>query len=152
MVEYGYIDESGYLVSREIEEYTEQRMVEGEIVKITVSVEEQLQALPSEWKPVLPVDQEKVIFDDYQCTRPMPYDAGDCIDYRYEKIPDAQKLKKEIQELKGDLSAGDYKITKCYEAFLLGQELPYNVAELHSTRQDIREKINELEAILTTRI
>ena len=50
-----------------------------------------------------------------------------------------------IQELKTQLSATDYKVIKCSECQLLGQEMPYDVAALHAQRQAIRDKINKLE-------
>lgn len=51
----------------------------------------------------------------------------------------------EISSLKERLSSSDYKITKCMEAQLLGDSLPYDINELHTERQQIRDKINELE-------
>lgn len=51
----------------------------------------------------------------------------------------------QILELKSKLSSTDYKVIKCSECQLLGQEMPYNVAELHAERQAIRDQINELE-------
>ncbi len=53
----------------------------------------------------------------------------------------------QIQELKAQLSATDYKVIKCAECRLLGADVPYNVEELHAERQILRDKINELEAI-----
>lgn len=50
-----------------------------------------------------------------------------------------------IRELKALLAATDYQIIKCSECQLLGQDIPYDVAELHENRQAIRDKINELE-------
>lgn len=50
-----------------------------------------------------------------------------------------------IAELKRQLSATDYKVIKCAECQLLGEELPYDVAELHAERQAIRDEINCLE-------
>lgn len=50
-----------------------------------------------------------------------------------------------IRELKALLAATDYQIIKCSECQLLGQPMPYDVAELHEQRQAIREKINKLE-------
>lgn len=50
-----------------------------------------------------------------------------------------------IRELKTLLAATDYQIIKCSECQLLGQPMPYDVAELHEKRQAIRDKINELE-------
>ena len=53
----------------------------------------------------------------------------------------------QISELKAQLEATDYKIIKCSEAQLVGEELPYDIVALHSERQAIRYQINELEAI-----
>ncbi len=50
-----------------------------------------------------------------------------------------------IAELKKQLSATDYTVIKCAECQLLGQEMPYDVAELHAERQAIRDEINRLE-------
>ena len=57
------------------------------------------------------------------------------------EIPPAEK----IAELKKQLSATDYKVIKCAECQLLGEGMPYDVAELHEQRQAIRDKINTLE-------
>ena len=50
-----------------------------------------------------------------------------------------------ITELKKQLSSTDYKVIKCAECQLLGQEMPYDVAALHAERQAIRDEINKLE-------
>ena len=54
----------------------------------------------------------------------------------------------EINHLKEKLTETDYKIIKCYEYQLAGLELPYDISELHTKRQAIRDKINELEAVV----
>lgn len=51
----------------------------------------------------------------------------------------------EISRLKAELAATDYQIIKCSECQLLGEPMPYDVAELHEQRQAIRDKINKLE-------
>ena len=58
----------------------------------------------------------------------------------------AQQMQQEIASLKADLSNTDYKITKCMEYQLAELELPYNVQELHTIRQTLRDRINELES------
>ncbi|MEG1554662.1 MAG: hypothetical protein RR363_06535, partial [Rikenellaceae bacterium] len=58
------------------------------------------------------------------------------------------KVKKEIAVQKEFLSGSDYKISKCYEASLLGESLPYDLVALHSERQAARDRVNELEAII----
>lgn len=61
-------------------------------------------------------------------------------------IPNRVKSAKEqINELKAQLSATDYKIIKCSECQLVGKEMPYDVATLHEERQAIRDQINQLE-------
>ena len=51
-----------------------------------------------------------------------------------------------INDLKVMLSSSDYKITKCYEASLLSEEMPYNLQELLAERKAWRDEINQLEA------
>ena len=61
-------------------------------------------------------------------------------------VPNREKsIPEKIAELKAQLSATDYKVIKCSECQLLGQEMPYDVIELHAERQAIRDRINELE-------
>ena len=57
-------------------------------------------------------------------------------------------IQAEIDELKAQLSATDYKIIKCSECSLAGVELPYDIAALHADRQALRDRINELEELL----
>ena len=64
-------------------------------------------------------------------------------------IPNREKSTAEkIADLKKQLAATDYKVIKCAECQLLGQELPYNMEEIHTERQKIRDEINELESAL----
>ena len=56
-----------------------------------------------------------------------------------------QEREQRIWELKDLLAQGDYKIIKCTEAQLMGEEMPYNVAELVAERNAMRDEINELE-------
>lgn len=59
-----------------------------------------------------------------------------------EPVPDPAA---EIAELKRQLAAEDYKVIKCFEAQMCGEELPYDIAELHAARNAIRARINELQ-------
>ena len=62
-------------------------------------------------------------------------------------IPNRIKtIPEQIRELKTKLSTTDYKVIKCSECQLLGQEMPYDVAELHAERQAIRDQINQLQS------
>lgn len=51
----------------------------------------------------------------------------------------------EIMSLKAQLQETDYKIIKCSEFQLAGMDSPYDIEQLHKERQDIRDKINELQ-------
>lgn len=60
-----------------------------------------------------------------------------------EDIPESPA--EQIAKLKAQLESTDYKIIKCSEAQLVGEELPYDISELHAERQALRDRINELE-------
>lgn len=126
MVEYGYM-EGQYLHSRFIEPinriYTDNDGVQRVEV---ITVEQQVSELSEVWKPVDLISEEQMQSDEENyIVVPVPYDAGDHIAYRYEKRFDRRKIRDEIEAHKTALSDSDYKITKCYEASLLGQELLY---------------------------
>lgn len=64
-----------------------------------------------------------------------------------EPEPTPEEIKqRQIEELKYQLTSTDYKIIKCSECSLAGEQMPYNIIELHAQRQAIRDEINELEA------
>lgn len=61
----------------------------------------------------------------------------------------AQK-EQEIRNLQSMLSStaspiGDWKIAKAYEYTLAGLDAPYDLEELHTERQAIRDRINDLQ-------
>lgn len=149
MATYGYI-EDGYLRARSIEETIETYKDEnGQPQQRTVTVEEQLSRLSDIWKPVDDIDETKLTSEDADyIIVPRPYDAGDHIAYEYERKFDAQKVRMEIETLKDTLTASDYKVIKCYEASLTGESMPYDVEPLHTERQELRDRINELQSKL----
>ena len=148
MEEYGYINEDGYLVSRFLKpQEVVYKDEDGNLKSKTVSIAEQLEEIGNQWKPVDLIDDEKMDSDDPCYTiQIIPYDAGDKISYRYEKIPDNIYIKGEIERLKMQLKAEDYKIIKCHEFSLVGKEMPYDIVALNDKRQAVRDQINELEA------
>jgi hypothetical protein len=130
MAKYGYI-ENGFLRAREVEQG-------------------QVQNLSSEWKPVDDIDESKTISDDDNHTiRLVPYDNGNRISFNYEKVVNTTKIQGEIDAIKAELSETDYQVIKCYEASLVGEELPYDIKALHEDRNEKRAQINELETNLT---
>lgn len=159
MVEYGYIDENGYLTSKMLEEYTERfRDDDGEIQERVISIEEQANILSGlGWKPVELVDDTKLQCPEYYSVRIVPYDAGDKISYKYEQRFNAKLVRNKIDELKASLTSndsviGDYRITKCYEASLIGLDMPYDIENLHQQRQSVRDEINKLEVLIASKI
>lgn len=149
MKEYGYM-EGDYLRTRFIEPQ-EHNYIDSDGIQRTkiITEDEQIAALSPEWKPVDNIDNSKVenAADGYIVV-PVPYDCGDHIGYRYVTKRDLQQVRNEIKELKESLAKSDYQITRCYEASLTGEPMPYDIAVLHSDRQKQRTKINELEALL----
>ena len=60
----------------------------------------------------------------------------------------ALNLGAEIDAIKAELSETDYQVIKCFEASLVGEELPYEIKALHTERDLKRAKINTLETNL----
>lgn len=130
MAMYGYM-ENGFLRARDVEQG-------------------QAQNLSSEWKPVDEIDESKTISDDEDYTiRLVPYDNGNRISFKYEKVVNTTKIQGEIDAIKTELSETDYQVIKCYEASLVGEELPYDIKALHEDRNEKRAQINALETNLT---
>ena len=61
-------------------------------------------------------------------------------------VDDNGLLLSEIELLKSELQESDYKVIKCAEAMAVGAEMPYDMESLHTVRQALRDKINELES------
>ena len=62
-------------------------------------------------------------------------------------------LQAESRQLRSSLQAntseiGDWKIIKALEYQLIGQDVPYDIEELNTERQKIRNRINEIETRL----
>jgi hypothetical protein len=53
-----------------------------------------------------------------------------------------------VDFLKNEIAKSDYKIVRCYEAQLLGQQSPYDVNQLTSERAAIRQEIRDLESVM----
>ena len=64
---------------------------------------------------------------------------------RWTVEPDVDYYLTLINEKKAKLAASDYKIIKCQEAQLVGNELPYDIEKLSIERQALRDEINDLE-------
>ena len=155
MVEYGYIEDGLYLVSKILRDYVESyRDDNDEIKHRTVTVEDQItEYAKNGYKPVDPIDEKKLSeCEENYIYRLQPYDAGDHIAYEYVKMFDIQKFKGEINNLKKALSGNDYKITKCMEAKMLDIPLPYDIQAVHVENQAMRDRINEIEDFIKLNI
>ncbi len=148
---YGHFNEKGLLEVEEILDKIEYIPNEdGTVSRQTVTIEEQIiQYKQSGWKPVEELDLTVLEnCEEFEKIKDIPFDAGDKISFKYEKVIDEEKVKRRIDELKQQLADGDYKITKCYEASMLGNNLPYDIETLHEERQSIRDEINRLQSML----
>lgn len=67
------------------------------------------------------------------------------------KITDDEReqLEQEVRNLECDLRASDYKIIKSYECELIGEPAPYDTQAVHKERQAQRDRINEIQKILS---
>lgn len=149
---YGII-EDGVLKTQDVVERKERRPVikKGQTViqEFVISVEDQVKVLSeSGWKPVDMIDETKLECEDGFAIRMVAVEYEDHIGFDYEKVIDQPYYRRKIQELKDELSSSDYKVIKCYEAYLVGEPMPYNAQELHSSRQSLRDSINALEDMI----
>lgn len=58
------------------------------------------------------------------------------------------QLTVQIDGLKAQIAASDYKIIKTYEYTLIGEQTEYDIEEVHAERQALRDQINSLETKL----
>lgn len=152
MVWYGII-EDGVLRTQEIVQRTERIQVVKDdkptIQERIITVDEQIQELTKAgWKPVDMIDESKLECAPGYAIRIVAVEYDDHIGYTYEKIQNLAYYKNQIKALKEELDNTDYKVIKCYEAFLVGEAMPYNAQDLHTSRQSIRDNINSLEVAL----
>lgn len=86
---------------------------------------------------------------DFETAVPYYVKKGKRIVQKWDVVKgDEGKIASKIEALKAELNASDYKVMKCYEASVLGTELPYNVEELVAERQAKRDEINRLEKMM----
>ena len=58
------------------------------------------------------------------------------------------QLTAQIDGLKAQIAASDYKVIKTYEYTLLGEQTEYDMEAVHAERQALRDQINTLETQL----
>lgn len=114
----------------------------------TFSEEEKENLQQNKWKEV--IEDIKPIFDDNIEYLHSYIKIEDDETYKkiYVIIKDKEKITNRISHFKQQLSDTDYKVIKNMEAQLTNEELPYDSVTLHTERQALRDKINELEELL----
>lgn len=147
---YGKFNDNGLL---EIDEILEKKVFvkteNGDYCERIVTIDEQIEQYEQKgWKPVDEPNFPDIHCNEFETIVDNPYDAGDRIKFNYEKKLDKTKIDYKISELKQQLVDGDYKISKCYEASMLSNDLPYDIETLHEERQSIRDEINRLKSML----
>lgn len=92
-------------------------------------------------------EQPQVIpLSEFQSQELRYRDEGFQIVGYYEVVDNSpEKVTAEIDRLKTELTSTDYQVIKSYEYTLTGQPSPYDLSNLHSERQQLREQIRELE-------
>ena len=65
-----------------------------------------------------------------------------------ERQQQISQLTAQIDGLKAQIAASDYKIIKTYEYALLGEQTEYDMETVHAERQALRDQINSLETQL----
>lgn len=145
-VTYGWF-ENGCLRTVVLEDRVQRYEENGEVKEMIVSVEHYIEVAKKQGlKPVDMIDEEKMIpsKEDFIVVAEAVEEA-EKISWAYTEKPDIRGMHKKIKALQDDLASTDYKVIKCYEANLVGEQPPYDVQNLHSSRQALRDKINSIE-------
>lgn len=89
---------------------------------------------------------------EYDSPKPYYIEEGESVLQKWEVITnDPAKIASKIASLKSELDESDYKVMKCYEATIAkSDEIPYDPDALVLSRQEKRDEINRLEALLKT--
>ena len=87
------------------------------------------------------MEENEIIENNEEITEPSPED---------EKEKLINDLTTEMLECESRLSSsasdiGDWKVIKCYEASLQSKPMPYDIDDLMEKRQQMRNRINEIQ-------
>lgn len=95
-------------------------------------------------------EQSQVVrLSEFQSQELRYRDEGFQIVGYYEVVDNSpKKVAAEIERLKTELTSTDYQIIKSYEYSLADVISPYDISTIHSDRQQLRDKIKELESML----
>lgn len=144
---YGWF-ENGCLRTVELDDRIQRFNDENGVQReITVSVDHYIEIARAQGlKPVDPIDQVRMeTHEEDYVVLAKAVEYPDRIGWSYRDVPDLQKLRKQIRNLQDEIASTDYRVIKCYEASLVGDPVPYDIQELRTSRQAIRDRINALE-------
>lgn len=85
---------------------------------------------------------------EFDATIPYFVEEDGVIVQKWEVVHSPSKILDRIEALVAELAETDYQVIKCYEAALLGSEMPYDTSVLVSERQIKRDEINRLQEML----
>lgn len=88
--------------------------------------------------------------EEFQAAVPVYRDTGERIVLEWtveENSP--EKVEAEIERLKAELTATDYQVIKSYEYALAGVPAAYDIEALHTSHEQQRIRIRELETLLS---
>lgn len=130
-----------------------------EITGDGISTEDFIKSCTSFSKFALPEQIFELTVEDPVKITLLPDALGHNTEYYYdpdkheilgEYVPNQYILEKDINLLKEELTSSDYRVVKAYEKQLAGEiETEYDFNQLHLQRQELRDKINSLQTILT---
>ena len=127
------------------------KLMEGQLVTTCAAGDDQelIEQIKADGFKIYDEDAGKPEIGEFQALSPVYRETEDTI-YLYWEISDnnPDKIKEEIARLEQKLTATDYRVVKSYEYSLAGEEIPYDISNLHSERQRLRDRISELEQLL----
>lgn len=86
----------------------------------------------------------------FQAVVPVYRDTGERIVLEWKVEENSpEKVEAEIERLKAELMDTDYQVIKSYEYTLAGVPAAYDIEELHTSREQQRIRIRELETLLS---
>ena len=100
------------------------------------------------WKEVIDCERPKIEDEYHKIESQVNENENGDYYMTYSVVALPEKIHREIERFKQQLTNTDYKVVKNMEALQCGLELPYEPNALHNERQAIRDKINELEELL----
>jgi len=105
----------------------------------------------SDWLPLVEEKYKGVVPENY-FLHPQFRKEDDKIIESYNLEVNISLVKQKIKDLQSELSETDYVIIKTYEAKIIGDKEPYTEEEVKAvveTRRGLRDKINELQALIS---